>query len=103
MSFFSDSYQLEQAWIPTGKSEKLSAAELAQVNQAVVRENTLEDGTVLRNVIFMMKNSKPLSVKLSPYNEQFPAGTKINPASVEISEFTNEDGELKYTCTAEKA
>jgi hypothetical protein len=50
----------------------------------------------------MMKTGKPKSFKLSPYNEQFPAGTKIDVATVAITELTNDEGEVKYTITAEK-
>lgn len=104
MSFFDSAYQLENSWSPTDRApQRLSKSDLDNVRQAIVRDHALEDGTIIKNVVFLMKNSKPRSLKLSPYNEQFKNGTKINPASVEISEFTNEDGELKYTVTCDEA
>lgn len=104
MSFFSSAYELENSWVPTeNEPQRLSKAELDNVRQAIVKDHTLDDGTTIKNVIFMMKSGKPKSVKLSPYNEQFKGGTRINPASVVISEFTNEDGELKYTATCDEA
>lgn len=104
MSFFDSAYQLENSWQPTDRApQHLSKTDLDNVRQAIVRDHTLDDGTVIKNVVFLMKNGKPRSMKLSPYNEQFKNGTKVNAASVEISEFTNEDGELKYTVTCDEA
>lgn len=104
MGFFDSAYELQNSWMPTDRApQHLSKNELDNVRQAIVRDHTLEDGTVIKNVVFMLKSGKPRSMKLSPYNEQFKNGTKINAASVEISEFTNEDGELKYTVTCDEA
>lgn len=103
-SFFDSAYQLENSWQPTDRApQKLSKSELENVRQAIVRDHTLEDGTVIKNVVFLMKNGKPRSMKLSPYNEQFKNGTKVNASSVEISEFSNDEGELKYTVTCDEA
>ena len=103
-SFFESAYQLENSWQPTDRpAQKLSKNDADNVRQAIIRDHTLEDGTVIKNVVFLMKNGKPRSMKLSPYNEQFKNGTKVNISSVEISEFTNEDGELKYTVTCDEA
>ena len=104
MSFFDSAYELQNSWTQTDRApQHLSKNELDNVRQAIVRDHSLEDGTVIKNVVFLMKNGKPRSMKLSPYNEQFKNGTKINAASVEISEFTNEDGDLKYTVTCDEA
>lgn len=104
MSFFASAYELENSWVPTdSEPQRLTKAELANVNRAIVKDHTLDDGTVIKNIIFMMKSGKPKSVKLSPYNEQFKGGTHINPASVVISEFTNDEGELRYTATCDEA
>lgn len=100
---FSMGYEIQGSWTPTGNEQSLNKSELSQITKAVVREKELEDGTVIRNVIFMMKSGKPVSFKLSPYNEQFPSGTQIDPKSVVIGEYANEEGELKYTVTCEKA
>lgn len=104
MSFFDSAYELQNSWTQTDRApQRLSKNELDNVRQAIVRDHALEDGTVIKNVVFLMKSGKPRSMKLSPYNEQFKNGTKINAASVEISEFTNEDGDLKYTVTCDEA
>lgn len=101
-SFFeTNGYELSNAWVPTGEPQKLTKAEQNNVTKAIIKDKTLEDGTVIKNVIFMMKSGKPRSFKLSPYNEQFPAGTKMDVSSIEITELTNDDGELKYTVTGE--
>lgn len=101
-SFFQNNgYELENAWVPTGEPQKLTKAEQNNVTKAIIRDKVLDDGTVIKNVIFMMKTGKPRSFKLSPYNEQFPAGTKMNVSSIEITELTNDDGDIKYTVTGE--
>lgn len=104
--FNSVGYELQNAWEPTGNSQKLTAAELKAVKRAIVRDNTILDNetgepVVIKNVVFMLAGAKPISFKLSPYNEQFKNGTQINPSSVVIDEFTNQDGELKYTVTCD--
>lgn len=102
-SFFQNNgYELTNAWVPTGEPQKLTKKEQNEIVLARVKDHTLDDGTVIKNVIFMMKVGKPRSFKLSPYNEQFPAGTKIDVSTVAITELQNDEGEIKYTVTAEK-
>ena len=50
----------------------------------------------------MMKSGKPRSFKLSPYNEQFKNGTRIDLKSVELTEYVNQDGETKVTITCDR-
>lgn len=101
--FESNGYVLENAWVPTGEPQKLTKAQQNNIVTARIKDHTLEDGTVIKNIVFMMKTGKPKSFKLSPYNEQFPAGTKIDVSTVAITELTNDEGEVKYTATAERA
>lgn len=101
-SFFqTNGYELNNAWVPTGEPQKLTKAEQNNVTKAIIKDKVLDDGTVIKNVIFMMKTGKPRSFKLSPYNEQFPAGTRMDVSTIEITELTNDDGDLKYTVTGE--
>lgn len=95
-------YTLENAWVPTGEPQKLTKNEQNNITRAIVRDKTLDDGTVIKNVIFMMKSGKPKSFKLSPYNEQYPAGTRMDVSTIEITELTNDDGDVKYTVTGDK-
>lgn len=102
-NFFEDQgYVMENAWVPTGAPQMLTKKQQNDIITARVKDHTLEDGTVIKNVVFMMKTGKPKSFKLSPYNEQFPAGTKIDVATVAITELANDEGEVKYTITAER-
>jgi hypothetical protein len=100
--FDNNGYVLENAWVPTGEPQKLTKAQQNNIVTARIKDHTLEDGTVIKNIVFMMKTGKPKSFKLSPYNEQFPAGTRIDVSTVAITELTNDEGEVKYTATAEK-
>jgi hypothetical protein len=100
--FDNNGYVLENAWVPTGEPQKLTKAQQNNIVTARIKDHTLEDGTVIKNIVFMMKSGKPKSFKLSPYNEQFPAGTRIDVSTVAITELTNDEGEVKYTATAEK-
>ena len=103
MPLFHGSYEMENSWVPTGNTQRLTAAQLKKVKQAVVREKELEDGNVIRNIVLFIDGGKPESIKLSPYNETFPQGTKINPASIVYSEYVNDSGETTWTAMADKA
>lgn len=105
MGFFDNAYEMNSAWTATGRTAKLTKSELAKVTSCVCRTHELEDGTILRNVVFTMTGkAKPLSYKISPYNPKtINNGAAIDPASVEIAEYTNEDGESKWTATCKEA
>ena len=104
--FGSISYEMENAWEATGNEQKISDSKEfkdGQIVDARVRDTRLTDGTVIKNVVFFMKDSKPRSIKLSPYNEQFASGTKVNIKSAVIGEYKNQDDELAYTVTCDEA
>ena len=103
MSLFKGSYEMENSWVPTGNTQRLTPAQLKSVKQAVVREKELEDGNVIRNIVLFINGGKPESIKLSPYNEPYPNGTRINPASIVYSEYVNDSGETTWTAMADKA
>ena len=100
---FNGSYEMQNGWVPTGNTQRLTAAQLKSVKQAVVREKVLEDGNVIRNIVLFINGQKPESVKLSPYCEPFKNGTRINPASIVNSEYVNDAGETTWTAMAEEA
>lgn len=105
-NFFSEvGYTMENAWEPTGNEQALADDKslVKNITDARVRDSRLEDGTIIKNVVFFIKGEKPKSFKLSPYNEQFASGTHIDPASVVIGEYKNQDGELTYTVTCDEA
>jgi hypoxanthine-guanine phosphoribosyltransferase len=99
--FESAGYVMENAWEATGEPQKLTKAEQNNILRAIIKDKVLEDGTTIKNVIFMMKSGKPRSFKLSPYNEQYKNGTRMDVSSIEITEYSNSDGELKYTVTGD--
>lgn len=104
-NFFAEQgYEMQNAWEATGKEQKLSEDKelMGNIVSARVRDNRLSDGTTIKNVVFFLKSGKPKSFKLSPYNEQFASGTRIDPKSAVIGEYTNEDGELTYTMTCDE-
>ena len=103
--FTEQGYTMENAWEATGNEQALKedGKLIESISDARVRDNRLADGTVIKNVVFFIKGQKPKSFKLSPYNEQFAAGTKVDPKSVVIGEYTNQDGELTYTVTCDEA
>lgn len=102
-TLFNAGYTMEKAWEPTGNVERLSKEEMANIRSIKVRDNKLENGTVIKNVVFFLKTGKPVSHKLSVYNEQFVAGTEIDPHSVEFAEYQNDEGETTITVTCEEA
>lgn len=104
-NFFAEQgYEIANAWESTGNEQNLSEDKelMSNIVSARVRDNRLSDGTVIKNVVFFLKTGKPKSFKLSPYNEQFASGTKIDPKTAVIGEYTNEDGELTYTMTCDE-
>ena len=104
-NFFAEQgYEMTNAWESTGNEQKLSDDKelIGNIVSARVRDTHLADGNIIKNVVFFLKAGKPKSFKLSPYNEQFPAGTKIDPKTAVIGEYTNEDGELSYTMTCDE-
>lgn len=104
-NFFAEQgYEMQNAWEATGNEQKLSENKelMANIVSARVKETKLSDGNVIRNVVFFLKAGKPKSFKLSPYNEQFSAGTKIDVSSCVIGEYTNNEGELAYTITCDE-
>lgn len=102
-TLFNAGYTMENAWEPTGNVERLSKEEIANIKSIKVRDTRLENGNTIKNVVFFLKNGKPVSHKLSVYNEQFPAGTEIDPRSVEFAEYKNDEGDTTITVTCEEA
>lgn len=77
-----------------------------KVEKAVVRDGhfTNEDGEeqVIKNVTLIMINGKSKSWKLSPLQEQYKAGTKLNVDSLELQKLMDEDtGDTYYNMSAE--
>ena len=104
-NFFDEvGYEMTNAWTATGEEQRVAEdkALLENIKEARVRDNRLSDGTIIKNVVFFLKSGSPKSFKLSPYNEQYPAGTQIDPKSAVIGEYTNDDGELAYTMTCDE-
>lgn len=108
MSLFSNNgVELQNSWTATGKEEKLSASEIANINNAVIRHNdVMIDGEKVHfvNVVFAFKNGKAKSYKLSALNEQFPNGTKVDINSVTMQEIMDENGvtAVRVSCKAAK-
>lgn len=88
-------------------SQKISESSFAdKVEKAVVRDGhfTDEDGNerVIKNVVLIMIGGKSKSWKLSPLNEQFKAGTKLDVQSLELQKIMDEDtGDTYYNMNAE--
>lgn len=107
MFFETSGYELQNSWEQNGESQKLTKDQIKNINYAVVKDKEIIDSNtgepvIIKNIIFMMKSGKPRSFKLSPYNEQFKNGTRINLSSVELTEYVNQDGETKVTITCDR-
>ena len=91
--FFSNAFELGKEWKATGRTEKLNDDQLKTVKDCYVKCHQLEDGTVIRNVVFVLQNGRPKSCKMAPekYQTPYPEGTKIDPKSCENREFIDED------------
>ena len=106
MSIFKNNgYELQNSWQPTGNTEKLTKEEIAEIKNATVRHrDVMIDGQSVHmvNVVFVMKDGKAISHKLSSFNEQYPNGTEIDPKSVVFEEIMDANGVTKYPIRCSK-
>lgn len=97
-------FTLENASVPTGRSQRWTNEELATISMVATRSKTFEDGGKIVNAIVFFNNGKPAeSHKISPYCEAFtyPDGTQIDPNSMVWNEFQTTNG-LTTTVTCRK-
>lgn len=97
-SILENAYELQNSWTPTGDAVKLSQSDIKAIDSIVIR-----DGKYGKQMVFFMSNGKKKSFNVSPYSEQYPAGTKIRPSSVEIQELHDDEGTVIYRASGVEA
>lgn len=97
-SILDNAYELQNSWTPTSDPTKLSAAEIKAVDDIIIR-----DGKYGKQMVFFMTNGKKKVFNLSPYSEQYSAGTHIRPSSVEVQELRDDEGTVIYRASGKEA
>jgi hypothetical protein len=100
-SLFNEGYELKQSWEPVGTAEKMPKAFKEKVKSIKIRRTSYEGNPIVNAVVFFNNGEAPKSFKVSPYAEAFEyaTGTEINPNSMELQKFKNEEGKEVVTCT----
>ena len=103
MALFSNAFESNE-WTATGRTERLNNEQVKTIQDCYIKSHTLEDGTVLKNIVLVAVGMRPQSIKLAPekYQVQYPDNTKIDPTSIVNAEYVDLSGETKWTATCKK-
>ena len=98
--FETSGYEIENAWEPTCKPVEMPESFKANVKSIKIKRSMYEGTPLVNAVVFFNNGKKPLSYKVSPYSEayQYNNGTAIDPDSMTLQTFVNQDGEEKTLC-----
>ena len=86
MALFSNAFESNE-WTATGRTERLNNEQVKTIQDCYIKSHTLEDGTVLKNIVLVAVGMRPQSIKL---------------ASIVNAEYVDLSGETKWTATCKK-
>lgn len=102
--FESEGYQLENVWEPTTEAMEMPNSFKQKVKEIKIRRTTYEGTPIVNAVVFFNNGDKPKSYKVSPYSEayEYSTGTKIDPDSMTLQSFKNQEGIEKTLCDCQE-